>query len=206
MVDRKASGKPDTGAGPGSLAAIPVADLMRSADAGSAPAAEDLFVTLYRELHSLAGHHLRRNAADFSLTATSLLHETYLNLAGRERAGFPDESRFLAYASKAMRGLIIDYARARRAKKRGGEFEITGIGAEEPAAPERADGEPLERIGRALEALSAVDPALAQLVDLHFFCGLSFVEIAAMRGVSDRTVQRDWKKARMLLQTLATDP
>lgn len=177
MVDRNAAPEPDT--------------------------AQELFVLLYRELHALAGRQLRKNGFDSTLTATSLLHETWLSLAERDRARFPDESRFLAYASKAMRGLIIDYSRARRARKRGGEFEITGIGVEEPPAPERTSSEQLDSLGRGLERLSALDPDLAQLVDLHFFCGLSFVEIAAMRGVSDRTIQRDWKKARMLLQSLA---
>jgi len=205
MVDRKASGKPDTLPPEAGFLPGPVGDLIRSADEGSRPAAQELFVSLYRELHILAGHHLHRNGPDFSLTATSLLHETYLNLAGREQASFPDESRFMAYASKAMRGLIIDYARARRAKKRGGEFEITAIGAAEPPTPERSDDARLDSLGRGLEALSGIDPGLAQLVDLHFFCGLSFVEIAALRRVSDRTVQRDWKKARLLLHGLAKD-
>jgi RNA polymerase sigma factor (TIGR02999 family) len=178
---------------------------MRSADDGNQSAAQELFASLYRELHSLAEHQLRRNSAESTLTATSLLHDTYLNLAGRERASFPDKARFMAYASKAMRGLIIDYSRARRAKKRGGEFQITGIGREEPPAPDRAEDEQLDQLGQGLEKLSAIDPGLAQLVDLHFFCGLDFVEIAAMRAVSDRTVQRDWKKARLLLQRLALE-
>lgn len=184
MVDRKEPAGPDTAAD---------------------PAAQEMFVTLYRELHALAERHLRRNGFDSTLTATSLLHETYLNLAERERARFPDEPRFLAYASKAMRGLIIDYARARRARKRGGQFEITNLGDAEPVAPDGVASDRLDSLGLGLERLSMVDPDLAQLVDLHFFCGMSFVEIAAMRGVSDRTVQRDWKKARMLLQSLA-DP
>ncbi len=188
------------------MLSAPVTDLMRGADGGDRSAAEELFAALYRELHTLAEHHLRRNSAEFSLTATSLLHETYLSLADRERASFPDEARFMAYASKAMRGLIIDYSRARRAKKRGGEFEITGLGGAEPPAPDRTEEDQLDRIGRGLDALGAIDPALAQLVDLHFFCGLPFVEIATLRGVSDRTVQRDWRKARMLLQRLATEP
>ena len=94
--------------------------------------------------------------------------------------------------------LIIDYLRQRRAKKRGGEFEITQIRDDisGPPIPPETD---LGRLGDALEELSALDGALAELVDLHFFGGFSFVEIAALRGVSDRTVQRDWRKARLVL-------
>ena len=82
--------------------------------------AEDLFALLYRELHTLAGRHLHRQGAGFTLGTTTLLHEVYLNLADRSQVHFPDRARFLGYASRAMRGLIIDYARRRSAGKRGG--------------------------------------------------------------------------------------
>jgi RNA polymerase sigma factor (TIGR02999 family) len=100
-----------------------------------------------------------------------------------------------------MRGLIVDYARNRRALKRGGAFEITALDTN--VAEAAADQTQIVEIGEALDALAAAEPALAQLVDLKFFCGFSFGEIAAMRGVSERTVQRDWEKARIYLrQTL----
>jgi DNA-directed RNA polymerase specialized sigma24 family protein len=96
-----------------------------------------------------------------------------------------------------MRGLIIDYARRRSATKRGGEFQILPLdGAEE--GPVSGPGE-LDSLGLALDELATYDRSLAELVDLHFFCGLSFGEIAAMRGVSERTIQRDWRKARVIL-------
>ena len=105
----------------------------------------------------------------------------------------------MVYASRAMRGLVIDYARRRRAKKRGRQFEIT-LATDELALGEAMQGaEDLQQLGDALDDLAALEPGLAELVDLHFFCGFSFVEIAAVRGVSDRTVQRDWRKARLLL-------
>jgi len=167
----------------------------KSAGAGSA---EDLFALLYRELHTLASRHLNRQGSGFTLSTTTLLHEVYLNLADRSQVRFPDRARFLGYASRAMRGLIIDYARRRSAGKRGGEFHLLPLGQEE--APDRgADPHSLEELSGALDQLAAVDPDLAELVDLHFFCGLSFVEIAGLRGVSDRTVQRDWRKARLIL-------
>jgi RNA polymerase sigma factor (TIGR02999 family) len=128
-----------------------------------------------------------------------LLHEAYLDVAGHGTAVFPDRARFLAYASRAMRGLVIDYARRRYAKKRGRLIEIALDGQEPPSQDAERVASELEQIGDALEELSAVDPALAELVDLHFFCGYTFAGIAASRGVSERTVQRDWRKARLLL-------
>jgi RNA polymerase sigma factor (TIGR02999 family) len=158
---------------------------------------EDLFAVLYRELHSLAGRYLHRKGAGFTLGTTTLLHELYLKIA-RSTAEFPDHPRFLGYASRAMRGLVVDYARKRATNKRGGEFVLLPM-AEEAPGDNAEELQQLEALSEALDHLTAIDPGLAELVDLHFFCGLSFVEIAALRGVSDRTVQRDWHKARLLL-------
>jgi RNA polymerase sigma factor (TIGR02999 family) len=109
----------------------------------------------------------------------------------------------MAYASKVMRGLIISYVRNRQALKRGGGFELTAIVENVPdTAP---DGPALERLGDALDELAANEPGLAQVVDLKFFCGFSLREIAAMRGVSERTVQRDWEKARIFLHDSLAD-
>jgi RNA polymerase sigma factor (TIGR02999 family) len=171
--------------------------LIQSAERGDAASREELFSVLYDELHRLAQRELRRGAF-LTMSPTTLLHETYLNLSGRRTAAFPDRGRFLAYASRAMRGLIIDYIRNRRAQKRGGGFEITSLPTEVPAHA-REDAE-LEGIGEALAALGEVEPRLAQVVDLKFFCGFSFAEIAGLMGVSERTAQRDWDKARILLQ------
>jgi RNA polymerase sigma factor (TIGR02999 family) len=165
---------------------------------------EDLFAALYRELHQLAERQLNRQGRGMTLGTTTLLHELYLNLADRTRIQFPDRARFLGYASRAMRGLIVDYARRRGATKRGGEFHLVSL---EPEHAPRGtdDGDDLDDLSEAIDQLAAVDPALAELVDLHFFCGLSFVEIAALRGVSDRTVQRDWQKARLVLHQELSD-
>jgi RNA polymerase sigma factor (TIGR02999 family) len=174
---------------------------MTVAEQESRVAADTLFSTLYRELHRMARRELATRGSGVTLSATTLLHEAYLNIAGRKRAAFPDRHRFLAYASRVMRGLIIDYARSRQAQKRGGQFEITSIDGE--VAEAVTDTRELTRISDAQDALAAVDPRLAQVVDLKFFCGFSFGEIAAMQDVSERTVQRDWEKARIYLhQTL----
>ena len=178
----------------------PISALIVTADAGNPAASQELFAQLYRELHTLAERALRRAPADVTLGTTTLLHEAYLSLAAREGVRFPDRTRFLAYASRAMRGLMIDYLRSRRARKRGGEFQLVALTGDHPdgdaLAPER-----LDRLSEALEALGEVDPALAELVDLHFFCGLTFVEIADMRRVSERTVRDHWRKARLLLRS-----
>jgi RNA polymerase sigma factor (TIGR02999 family) len=156
-----------------------------------------LFAALYSELHRLAQGQLARSGGSLTLGTTTLLHEAYLELARRDVAAFPDRKRFMAYASRAMRGLIIDYARARQALKRGGQFEITSLDTD--VSGRLVDGRDLTRIGEALDGLAAVDPRLVQVVDLKFFCGFPFAEIAAMLGVTERTVQRDWEKARIYL-------
>jgi RNA polymerase sigma factor (TIGR02999 family) len=173
-----------------------IAQIVARADDGDPVAKENLFAALYEELHRLAQAHLHRTGSDLALSPTTLLHEAYLDLAGRDGLAFPDHKRFLAYASRAMRRLIIDYVRHRDAQKRGGDVTFTSIENRMVPTPRGVD---LEELGRALEELALLDAGLAQLVDLKFFCGFSFAEIAAMRGVSERTVQRDWAKARLLL-------
>jgi RNA polymerase sigma factor (TIGR02999 family) len=171
--------------------------LMASAERGDPRAADALFSALYAELHRMARHKLGSMGAGVTLGVTTLLHETYLDISQRNAAAFPDRPRFMAYAARVMRGLIIDYARRRRAEKRGGAFHLTALESE--VAETVADDRELSRIGEAIEELAGVDATLAEVVDLKFFCGFSFVEIAAMRGVSERTVQRHWEKARIYL-------
>ena len=179
--------------------------LIRRADQSDREAIDKLFAILYHELHQLAEHNLRRAGSALTLGTTTLLHETYLNIAGRENIAFAERTRFLAYASRAMRGLVIDYARRRRAKKRGSQFEITLDNEEPPSGQQIQDIAELERLGEALNELGQLEPALAELVDLHFFCGFSFAEVAALRHVSERTVGRDWRKARLLLHQALLD-
>lgn len=163
---------------------------------------ERLFATLYGQLRQLAARQLRRNAG-VPVSPTTLLHEAYLGMADRA-AVFPDENRFMGYAARVMRGLIIDFIRERRALKRGGAFQITQLNSEiqEPALDEAQ----FMRLSAALDELAGRDPRLAEVVDLRYFCGFTFEEIAAQRGVSKRTVQRDWETARMMLFEQLTDP
>lgn len=154
-----------------------------------------LFAALYADLRRIANRELRRHPQS-SISPTTLVHEAYVNMAGRA-VSFEDHARFLGYAARAMRGLLIDFMRQRSSLKRGAGFEIThltsGQGGELP------DGPLLARLSDALDALAGVDPRLAEVVDLRYFCGFSFAEIATLRGTSERTVQRDWEKARLLL-------
>jgi RNA polymerase sigma factor (TIGR02999 family) len=179
-----------------------IAGLIAAAERGDAASAEALFTALYHELHRLARWQLRGSSAGMSLSATTLLHECYLNMAARA-AAFPDRQRFIAYAARAMRGLIVDYVRERRAQKRGGEFHLTALNTDIAESVEKVDD--TVRLGDALDQLQGTDPALAELVELKYFCGFSFGDIAAMRGVSERTVQRDWQKARLLLHHALSD-
>jgi len=176
-----------------------LATLVARAETGDPAAKDALFATLYGELHRLAQSHLHRSAGPLTLGATTLLHETYLNIASRDELAFPDRARFFAYASRAMRGLVIHYLRTRNARKRGGELTFTSLDeARAQPAEEHAD---LLALSAALDQLATLDPPLAELVDLKFFSGFSFADIAGLRGVSERTVQRDWAKARLILHT-----
>jgi RNA polymerase sigma factor (TIGR02999 family) len=174
-----------------------IASLADATERGDRSAADALFAALYSELHRLARRELARQGVPLGLSATTLLHQAYLDMAEREGPAFPDRARFMGYAARVMRGLIIDHARNRQAQKRGGLFEITSLTTDVLENP--VDYLELERIGEALDQLGKAEPSLAEIVDLKFFCGFSFSEIAAMRAVSERTVQRNWEKARIYL-------
>lgn len=173
-----------------------LSSLFEAAERGDLSAADALFSALYSELHRIAKRELARRGVPVSVGATTLLHQAYIEMAEREGISFPDRARFMGYAARVMRGLIIDHARRRQAQKRGGQFELVSAETEFERAPVDHD---LSRISEALDELAKIEPPLAELVDLKFFCGFSFVEIAAMRSVSERTIQRQWEKARIYL-------
>lgn len=156
-----------------------------------------LFAALYTELHRLARREASRAGPGAPLGATTLLHEAYLDMSQRHALAFPDRARFLAYAARAMRTVMIDHVRERGAQKRGGDLDITSLDTQN--ASDIVEPERLSEIGAALDELGALEPVLAHVVDLKFFCGFSVAEIAALQGVSERTVQRQWEKARALL-------
>jgi RNA polymerase sigma factor (TIGR02999 family) len=177
---------------------------MRVAHVTTADRSSDLFTDLYAQLRQIAQSALRRSGPLLTVSPTTLLHEAYLKISGRDALAFPDRARFMAYASRAMRRLVIDFVRERRALKRGAGFEITSMPVE--AADLGGESLDLQRISDALDELATVNATLAELVDLHFFCGFSFAEIAALLDLSERTVMRDWNKARLYLHDVLREP
>src|SRR5690606_177174 len=147
----------------------------------------------------LAGQHGQ------TLDATALVHEAYLRLIGRREAKFDDRAHFFAYAASAMRSGVVDYARQRLAQKRGGDLHrVTEL-------PENIEGglsldEDMLGLDTALTRLTSVDPRLTQVVELRYFAGLSELEIAALLQRSERSVRRDWQKARMFLLASLQEP
>src|SRR5215472_10471420 len=135
-----------------------ITSLISAAERGNRAAAETLFGTLYAELHRLSKRELARQGIPVSLGATTLLHQAYIEMAAQDGASFPDRARFMGYAARVMRGLIIDHARNRRAQKRGGHFEITSLSSE---VEDAVDHHELIQISEALDELSQSDPVLS---------------------------------------------
>lgn len=178
--------------------------LLASAELGDRAAADALFTALYTELHRMARRELAKRGSGVTLGATTLLHDAYLDIARREGATFPDRNRFMGYASRVMRGIIIDYVRSRQAQKRGGQYDMTAIRTD--VAEQIPDAMDLSKLSDALDELAKVEPRLSRIVDLKFFCGFSFAEIGTMLELSERTVQRDWEKARIYLHNVLQEP
>jgi RNA polymerase sigma factor (TIGR02999 family) len=173
--------------------------IAKPADGACAPDPSALFQALHGELRRLARGALWKYGGDVSLSATTVVHEAFISMTlAKAKAQFPDKARFLGYATQVMRGLVIDHVRQRKSDKRGGQYQFTPLDTQAAAVQEQGDD--VEQVHLALEALAATDPALAELVSLHFFSGLNFADIAALRGKTERTVQRDWQKARGLLR------
>ena len=172
--------------------------LLAAARRGDRNAAGEAFSLLYDDLRRLARSRLRQHQTMTLLDTPSLVHESYLKLVGAQALPVEDRHHFFAYASRVMRSVIVDFARARLAERRGGEADHivldTAISGQ-IAAPEND----ALRVHEALETLEKADPRLAQVVEMRYFGGLTEPEIAAALGVSGRTVRRDWEKARLLL-------
>ncbi|MGZ5185504.1 MAG: ECF-type sigma factor [Caldimonas sp.] len=175
-----------------------LAALLSAARLGDKEASGQAFSLLYDDLRRLARSRLRQHQTMTSLNTTSLVHESYLRMIGTQSLPVEDRQHFFAYAARVMRSVIVDFARARRAERRGGEADHivldTSISGQ-IAAPEND----VMRVHEALETLEQADPRLARVVEMRYFGGLTEPEIAEVLGVSERTVRRDWEKARMLL-------
>jgi RNA polymerase sigma factor (TIGR02999 family) len=162
-----------------------------------------LFDQLYAELHRLARREAHRHGSFGRFGTTTLLHEAYLAMSSRAVDTVVDRPKFMAYAARVMRGLIVDEVRRVHSQKRGGMFHITALRTWHGESV--ADPHSLTRISEALDELAEVQPELAEIVDLKFFCGFSVAEIAAMRGISERSVHRAWEKGRLYLHHALAD-
>jgi RNA polymerase sigma factor (TIGR02999 family) len=175
-----------------------ITNLLRGVNAGDAAARDALFALLYRELRKLARSRLRRSETITLLDTTALVHETYLRYLNACQLEFADRGRFFAYAASVMRSIVVDEVRKRHAERRGGEAEHVTLDSGVVDSLKQ-DDEQILRVHEALDELSALDPRLARVVEMRYFGGLSEAEIAEAIGVTDRTVRRDWDKARTLL-------
>lgn len=173
--------------------------LLDAARAGDRPALDELFSLMYSELHQLAHARLTRDERPVQLDTTSLVHESYLRCLKAGQLNVVDRSHFLAYAAKVMRSIVVDLARQRRAERHGGDATHVPINTD-LAESVHASEEEIIQVDDALVDLAKVDERLVHVVEMRFFAGLSEKEIASVLGVTERTVRRDWEKARLLLQ------
>ncbi len=168
---------------------LPITDILARASAGDAAAIDGLMPRIYATLHRLA-HRQRRHEDAHTLQTTALVHEAWLQLANKGAMSFSDRAHLYAYMSQAMRHILVDHARRRRAQKRQAP-EVT-----EPSSPDALD---VLAIDEAMRQLAALDPRLARVAELRLFGDLSSPEIADILDLTARTVERDWLKARAFL-------
>jgi RNA polymerase sigma factor (TIGR02999 family) len=174
-------------------------ELLHRLGSGDAEAQDALFAAAYAELHRLARHRLRNGGRNTLLDTTGLVHESYLRFVSAGELRAEDRRAFFAYASQVMRSVIVNSARERIAQKRGGSGGPVTLSTQLEANVVGDDEKAILRVHEALEDLEQADSRLAQVAQMRYFGGYSEQEIAEMLGISDRTVQRDWEKARLIL-------
>jgi RNA polymerase sigma factor (TIGR02999 family) len=175
--------------------------LLARVNAGDRAARDALFAAVYPELKRLAHARLHGGGRNTVLDTTALVHESYLRLVQTGALGFDDRRAFFGYASRVMRSVIVDSARARLAERRGGQAEKLTLGSE-PALNVAQHDEHILRVHAALEQLEQADARAAQMVEMRYFGGYTDREIADTLDLTERTVQRDWEKARLLLRAM----
>lgn len=171
-------------------------DILLETQSGGPQALDRLFRLVYGELRQIARRHLRGERPGHTLGTTGLIHETYLKLASQTRIDWPDRAHFYRVASCAMRRILVDYARRHRALRRGGELQRVSLDDDVSVADR---GETLLALDEALGRLSGVSQRLSQVVECRYFGGLTEQETAEALGITSRTVQRDWTKAKAWL-------
>jgi RNA polymerase sigma factor (TIGR02999 family) len=175
-----------------------VTNLLRQADELNADALNQLFEILYADIHRMARARLAANSPLTLLDPTSLVHEAYLRLHGAGRIDLDSRGRFMAYVAQVLRSVIVDFARRRNAERRGGDVAHVTLNTEVAESVGNRDDDVLQ-IDEALDELEKTDPRLRQVIEMRYFAGLGNDEVAAALGVNERTVRRDWDRARMLL-------
>jgi RNA polymerase sigma factor (TIGR02999 family) len=166
-------------------------------------ALDEAFAAWYPELKKIAHARLRGSGLEASMQTTALVHDSYLKLAAGPGIAVGDRLQFFAYSSRVLRSIVVDLVREQRAQRRGGDMDIVTLDtAAGEGMPPSLD---VATIDDAMVDLARIEPALARLVEMRFFGGMSEDEIAEALGVSPRTVSREWKKARALLLTLVSD-
>lgn len=177
-----------------------VTQLLHAAGAGDAQAAEDLLPLVYDELRRMAAHRLARTPPGQTLQATALVHEAYLRLLGEAQPGWESRGHFFFAAARAVHHILVERARQKATLKRGGDRRRVSL--ENLRVAEDAPPDDLLALNDALEQLAARDPQAHRIVMLRFFAGLSESETAAVIGVSERTLRREWRFARAELHRL----
>ncbi|HVQ01907.1 MAG TPA: ECF-type sigma factor [Burkholderiaceae bacterium] len=175
--------------------------LLARVTAGDRAARDALFAAVYPELKRLAHARLHGGGRNTVLDTTALVHESYMRLVQTGALGFDDRRAFFGYASRVMRSVIVDSARARLAERRGGQAEKLTLGSE-PALNVAQHDEHILQVHAALEQLEQADARAAQMVEMRYFGGYTDREIADTLDLTERTVQRDWEKARLLLRAM----
>jgi RNA polymerase sigma factor (TIGR02999 family) len=179
---------------------VPLTQLLQLAGQGDREALDRVFAVLYPELRQIAHQRLRRQGRMADLATTALVHESFLRLIASEQLKLADRRHFFAYAAKTMRSIIIDFARKDMAERRGGGLEPLQLDTElADKLGGDATGKTLIEVNDSLLALEKVDPMLAQVVEMRYFAGYSETEVAELMGTSERTVRRQWDKARLFL-------
>jgi RNA polymerase sigma factor (TIGR02999 family) len=181
-----------------------LSELISRVQAGEAGAQERLFAAAYNELRKLARSRLRDGGRNTFLDTTALVHESYLRFLSGGQLRADDRRAFFAYASRVMRSVIIDAVRERQAERRGGDPERLTLSTQ---LLDDLDGgsDDVLRVHEALDVLAQAEPRLAQVVEMRYFGGYTEAEVAEALGVTDRTVSRDWEKARLLLSSMLKD-
>lgn len=175
-----------------------ITQMLKAASQGDRAAGDRVVAALYDDLRRQARRHLRQSGGMTLLDTTALVHEVWLRLADLQGQDYPDRRHFLAYAARAMRSVVVDLVRARQADRRGGGQQMLTLDTAVAEHTPQADDDVL-KVHEALDELGQAEPRLAQVVEMRYFAGLTERDIAEALGVTERTVQRDWQKARLFL-------